>query len=61
MLEGDLLGRSHDDPATTLLGKRSAAGVMVGMALLALIAAPAMSTTPSVGVCKYPAARPRNP
>jgi Na+/proline symporter len=38
MLAGDLLGRSHDDPATTLLGKRIAAGVMVGMALLALVA-----------------------
>jgi Na+/proline symporter len=38
MLAGDLLGRSHGDPATTRLGKRIAAGVMLLMALLALVA-----------------------
>ena len=34
----DVLGRSHRDDATTRLGKRIAAGVMVAMALLALVA-----------------------
>jgi Na+/proline symporter len=34
----DLAGRSHDDPAATRLGKRVAAGLMVAVALLALVA-----------------------
>jgi Na+/proline symporter len=34
----DLLGRSRRDASTTALGKRIAAGVMVAMALLALVA-----------------------
>jgi Na+/proline symporter len=34
----DLVGRSHDDPAATRLGKRVAAGLMLAMALLALVA-----------------------
>jgi Na+/proline symporter len=34
----DVLGRSRRDDATTRLGKRIAAGVMVAMALLALVA-----------------------
>jgi len=38
MLAGDLLGRSHGEPATARLGKRTAAVVMVAMALLALVA-----------------------
>ncbi len=35
---GDVLGRSHVDPATTALGKRIAAAVMVAMAALAMVA-----------------------
>jgi Na+/proline symporter len=34
----DLLGRRHDADATTELGKRIAAGVMIAMAVLALVA-----------------------
>jgi Na+/proline symporter len=34
----DLLGRSHRDAATTQLGKRVAGGLMIGMALLAMVA-----------------------
>jgi Na+/proline symporter len=34
----DLLGRSHREPATTQLGKRIAAGVMIAMAVLAMVA-----------------------
>jgi SSS family solute:Na+ symporter/sodium/pantothenate symporter len=34
----DLLGRSREDPATTRLGKRIAAAVMLGAAVVALVA-----------------------
>ncbi|MDH3213082.1 MAG: sodium:solute symporter family protein [Myxococcales bacterium] len=37
-LAEDVLGRSHRDDATTQLGKRIAAGVMIAMALLAMVA-----------------------
>ena len=38
IVAGDLVGRSRDDPATTRLGKRIAAAVMIAAAIVALIA-----------------------